>query len=661
MEQNKEAAVCEELEAEQIVESIGYEELMQQVDAVIGFDDFAEDLEKTLVSEEAELLSEEPVQVEEVSEKEPVLPKDVEESVEEIAVPQETMEQNVVYTVEPARDESKPGKKGLLWVLLILAVLLVGGYLGLCAYADAADVFYPGMNINGIGVGGMSAAEAQKTLEDGLSARTVMLNDAASGELLAELPLMELGYDAEDFAGDAQFWLESQQSEQFMMKGWTYLQFLLGNYPGGSNWPDPDEAELKETVAALQVQLEEEPVHAAYELAENGIRYTKARDGRRLDSAQLTDLLGDADMYRRDQPVEIAFEVVPAEEISAQEIYDSLFGVVKNASYDAKNNVILPDQMGVDFNVAAAQAAINGAEPGDTFILEAVVEYPAVTAEELEQVLFRDVLGEWKTHVSGTAARINNVKLSAATINGYVMNAGDVFSYNGVVGQRTAANGYQAAPAYIRGETVDEIGGGICQTSSTLYYACLLSQVEIVERYPHRYVPAYIPWGMDATVSWGGPDYQFANNSLYPIKIVTEYSKNYLTVKILGTRTLDTTVKMTNEVISTTPWTTVYEVDETLAPGTPDKEKTTPYTGYKVKAYRNVYDKDGNLISTTLESTNDYKVRNKVIVQAPKAPEVSVPVVTDPVTGEVTVLPTESDVFSEGVVFGEQGDVVDVG
>ena len=196
------------------------------------------------------------------------------------------------------------------------------------------------------------------------------------------------------------------------------------------------------------------------------------------------------------------------------------------------------------------------------------------------------------------------------------MNSGDVFSYNDVVGQRTAARGYQAAPAYVQGETVDEIGGGICQTSSTLYLACLRSNLEITERYAHRYVPAYITAGMDATVSWGGPDYKFTNNSLYPIKIVTIYENNYLTVRILGTNVDGTSVKMTNEHLSTTPYETVYEDDPTLAPGT-EKVKTTPYTGYKYRTYRNVYDANGKLISSTYEATSDYKSRNKVILRGP--------------------------------------------
>ena len=121
---------------------------------------------------------------------------------------------------------------------------------------------------------------------------------------------------------------------------------------------------------------------------------------------------------------------------------------------------------------------------------------------------------------------------------------------------------------------------------------------------------------MDATVSWGGPDYKFTNNSLYPIKIVTRYENNYLTVQILGTNVDGTSVKMTNEWLSTTPYETVYEDDPTLAPGT-EQVKTTPYTGYKYRTYRNVYDADGKLISSTYEATSDYKSRNKVILRGP--------------------------------------------
>ena len=270
--------------------------------------------------------------------------------------------------------------------------------------------------------------------------------------------------------------------------------------------------------------------------------------------------------------------------------------------------------------------------------------------EELEQVLFRDVLGEAKTHVSGSAGRIGNVKLSAQIINGLVLNSGETFSYNGSVGKRTADRGFKPAPAYVKGETVDEIGGGICQTSSTLYLACLLSNLEITERYAHRYVPAYIAWGMDATVSWGGPDYKFTNNTLYPVKIVTKYEKGYLTVQILGTNVDGTYVKMSNEVLSKTPWETIYQEDPTMAPGSPDVVKVTPYTGYKVNSYQTIYDKDGKVIDSHFEASSNYKVRNKVILQAPAAQPGSgtaeIPAVT-PNTPSDTPVPMEPTVPAE--------------
>ena len=300
--------------------------------------------------------------------------------------------------------------------------------------------------------------------------------------------------------------------------------------------------------------------------------------------------------------------------------------------------------------MAAVQKALDGAAPGETLTLDAEIEEPEVTAADLKAVLFRDVLGEAKTHVSGSAGRIGNVKLSASSINGIVLNSGETFSYNQSVGQRTEARGYKPAPAYVKGETVDEVGGGICQTSSTLYLACLLGNLEITERYAHRYVPAYISWGMDATVSWGGPDYKFTNNTLYPVKIVTKYEKGYLTVQILGTNVDGTYVKMSNEVLSKTPWETIYQEDPNMAPGSPDVVKVTPYTGYKVNSYQTIYDKDGKVIDSHFEASSNYKVRNKVILQAPAAQPGSgtaeIPAVT-PDTPSDTPVPMEPTVPAE--------------
>ena len=522
-----------------------------------------------------------------------------------------------------AEKTEKRGSKRPWMIAVIIAAVLVAAYLALCAYADSLDTFYPNRHINGIDVGGLTVSEAQSALETRLPAQTIILVNEER-QLQTTLTVAELGYTAESFAGDAQFWMDAERDTPFLRRGWAYLATLSGHWPGGAHWPDMDEAVLTKTVARLTEVLTEPPADTSGELDGQTLRITKAHDGYAPES--LRPLLSDIASYSQSgYTIPVTLETLPARDLTAQQLHDRLHGEMKNASYDAASGSIVPEQSGADFDVAAAQTALDGAAPGETVSVPAVIEEPEVTASDLKMLLFRDVLGEARTHVSGSAGRIGNVKLSAKLINGIVLNSGDTFSYNDSVGKRTEARGFKPAPAYVKGETVDEVGGGICQTSSTLYLACLLSNMEITERYAHRYVPAYIDWGMDATVSWGGPDYKFTNNTLYPVKIVTEYSKGYLTIKLLGTNIDGIRVKMTNEVLSKTPWETVYQEDSTMAPGSPDVVKVTPYTGYKVKTYQTIYDKNGSVIDSHFEAASDYKVRNKVVLQAPAAAPGSAP------------------------------------
>ena len=522
-----------------------------------------------------------------------------------------------------AEKTEKRGSKRPWMIAAIIAAVLVAAYLALCAYAGSLDTFYPNRHINGIDVGGLTVSEAQSALETRLPAQTIILVNEER-QLQTTLTVAELGYTAESFAGDAQFWMDAERDTPFLRRGWAYLATLSGHWPGGAHWPDMNEAVLTKTVARLTEVLTEPPADTSGELDGQTLRITKAHDGYAPES--LRPLLSDIASYSQSgYTIPVTLETLPAKDLTAQQLHDRLHGEMKNASYDAASGSIVPEQFGADFDVAAAQTALDGAAPGETVSVPAVIEEPEVTASDLKMLLFRDVLGEARTHVSGSAGRIGNVKLSAKLINGIVLNSGDTFSYNDSVGKRTEARGFKPAPAYVKGETVDEVGGGICQTSSTLYLACLLSNMEITERYAHRYVPAYIDWGMDATVSWGGPDYKFTNNTLYPVKIVTEYSKGYLTIKLLGTNIDGIRVKMTNEVLSKTPWETVYQEDSTMTPGSPDVVKVTPYTGYKVKTYQTIYDKNGSVIDSHFEAASDYKVRNKVVLQAPAAAPGSAP------------------------------------
>ena len=520
----------------------------------------------------------------------------------------------------------KKGGKGPLVVLGVIVGVLVLAYVGLCAYAGSLDTFYPNYHINGIAVGGMTVEQASQALAAELPEQVMTLhcggNPVKSGwpsDSLPPVTLGELGYTEERCGAIAQRLFDQQKSCGFFSQGSRFLSALFSSTGETVSDEDMDASVFQEQVTRLARELALEPQDTTYSIGENSISITKAVNGRSVKEDALAEALIHAIRTYGTQGELIAyisFAHFNPWNLTAQAIHDEVAAEMKNAGYDPETKSITPERLGAEFDVDAAQKALDAAAPGETVEIPATIEYPRVTAEQLKGVLFRDVLGEARTQVGGTAARISNVKLSASSINGYVMNTGDVFSYNGVVGKRTAANGYQPAPAYVKGETVDEIGGGICQTSSTLYLACLRGNLEITERHAHRYIPAYIAAGMDATVSWGGPDYKFTNNTDYPIKIVTEYAGDYLTVKLLGTNVTGITAKMTNEKLSTTDFEVVYEDDPTLAPGT-EEVKTTPYTGSRWKTYRHLYDANGNLISTSYEDTSDYKARNKVILRGP--------------------------------------------
>lgn len=539
------------------------------------------------------------------------------------------------------------GKKPLI-IIGILVAVLAAAYLGLCAYAASLDVFFPNTTINGVDVAGMTVQQAGEELGSTLPQRMMAfylpLTDksgdgvtAPEGETLydpepaATVSCESLGITQDvDYTAYAQSVYDRSQGQSgFFQGGWSFLAHLFHSQGAKGVYLEPDGTVFRQKLSELAQTFSRPAQDASYEVGQDSLTVTRELDGLAVTEANLEQPIRDALSSEADGAVYVDAAILPAQALTAQGIHDAVAGSMKNAGYDAATDSITPEQAGAGFDVAEAQALLDAASPGETVEIPADIQQPHVTAAELKEVLFRDVLGQCRTHVSGTSARINNVKLSAAACNGVVLNTGDVFSYNATTGQRTPAKGYQAAPAYVGGETVDEVGGGVCQTSSTIYYACLRANLEITERYAHRYVPAYIDWGMDATVSWGGPDYKFTNNTDYPIKIVATYSGGYLTVKILGTNVDGTYAKMTNEVLSKTNWETVYKDDETLPAGT-EKVTTTPYTGYKVKSYRNVYSADGKLISSTYEATSDYKVRNKVISRGPALPEQPETPVTGP-------------------------------
>ncbi len=318
---------------------------------------------------------------------------------------------------------------------------------------------------------------------------------------------------------------------------------------------------------------------------------------------------------------EASCTVVEPEQPDLQALFDQHCTAPIDAVMDPKTFDVTPDVSGYGFNMEQAATALAGASYGETLTLPFQTLEASVTEEALAATLFCDVLGSCKTPYSGSDnnSRNTNLRLACEAIDGVVIYPGETFTYNHTLGERTAERGYKPAPSYDQnGRTVDTYGGGICQVSTNLYYCTLLADLEIVERWHHGYVPAYITWGMDASVSWNSGDFRFKNNTNYPIRIEAYRADGNVFVQLLGTDEKDYYVKMESVTLSTKKYETVYEEHS------PDnkygyqdgQELVSPYTGYKVNAYKCKYSKETDeLISRELESVNNYSKRDRLLVK----------------------------------------------
>ncbi|GIO25960.1 VanW family protein [Ornithinibacillus bavariensis] len=166
--------------------------------------------------------------------------------------------------------------------------------------------------------------------------------------------------------------------------------------------------------------------------------------------------------------------------------------------------------------------------------------YPKVDSELLSDIRSNEI-GSYVTYYRpSNKERSHNIKLAAEAINNVVVFPGENFSFNKVVGKRTKEKGYLRAPVIVRGELSEDIGGGICQVSSTLFNAVSLKGIEIVERYSHSRNVPYVPPGKDATVSWWGPDFIFRNEYSHPILIRAKAIDGKMIVRIFSSEHIRT-------------------------------------------------------------------------------------------------------------------------
>jgi vancomycin resistance protein YoaR len=213
----------------------------------------------------------------------------------------------------------------------------------------------------------------------------------------------------------------------------------------------------------------------------------------------------------------------------------------KNAKLDHHGNII-SEQLGLSVNRQAfTDYFYSFFFEQDTATIEIPMypTYPKIDSELLSDI--RSVrIGRYITSFNpSNKKRSTNIKLAVEAINNHVVFPGETFSFNSVVGKRTVEKGYEKAKVIVKGEYAEDIGGGICQVSSTLFNAVDSAGLKIVQRFSHsRHVP-YIPPGRDATVSWYGPDFEFKNMYNQPILIQARTLGHLLVIKLYSSDVIE--------------------------------------------------------------------------------------------------------------------------
>ena len=496
-----------------------------------------------------------------------------------------------------------------------LAAKILGGLLVLLLVAAFAFVYlypyvFPGVTVGSIPVGGMTRAAAAEQIEQ-KSAALYEGQDVSVTiyETTYDIPVEDV-LQRVDGAQSAQNAYEIGRTGNPFARVWNVIKAAAGRNEAQIA-ATVDEEGLKQTLEEIAAEALTEPVEPSWEIGTDRMTIHAGKPGVQFDADAVEQALTEKIRLMDFEPYEVSVELTDAPAIDIDKIAAEVIGDAVSATVSKEDGTtIIPEKMGVQFDVEEARSII-GDGSAESYEIPVTTTAAKVTAADLEEKLFRDTLASCSTNLSeSNVPRTNNVRLAAAAINGTILNPGDEFSYNDVVGERTPERGYQSAGAYSGNEIIDEVGGGVCQPSSTLYMAVLRADLEVTQRVNHSFTVSYTPLGEDATVSWGGPDFKFRNNTDYPVKILAEQTNGQMIMTIVGTKTSDKTVTTRTEVIETYSPQRIEKQDSSMAAGETRLE-VSGITGYSTRTYK-VITENGKT-TEVLANTSNYNKRDEVV------------------------------------------------
>ena len=381
-----------------------------------------------------------------------------------------------------------------------------------------------------------------------------------------------------------------------------------------------DENLLSDTIKDINSKMKDAVVENSYYIEKNDLIIVKGKAGYKIKNEELKEKIYEqlSNIHTNYQTIEIPVEYTEPDSIDIQKIHDEIYKEPKDAYVEKNPTVVHPEVNGVDFKISIEEAKKLLEEDKEEYTIPLKITKPKKTINNLGEEAFPDLLATFSTRFDGSNYNRNtNIKLAAKKVNGTVILPGEKFSFNTIVGSRTIEAGFKEGTAYIGGKVVPDVGGGVCQVSSTIYNTALLANLQIVERSNHMFTTGYVAASRDATVYYGSLDFIFKNSRKYPIKMVASANGGVCKVSIYGIKEeKEYEVIIQSKITSYINPTTIYKEDPTLEEGKEVVEQTA-ITGCRSEGYK-ILKLNGKIVSQTLLSKDTYKSRNKIVRRGTK-------------------------------------------
>lgn len=537
-------------------------------------------------------------------------------------------------------------KIAIISVCSVILVVLIGLIIGMIIYAGREEddgKILDNVCAGGVNLGGMSVEDAknalhlatdntfsQKDMVIKLPDTSIRLSPADTGAKLDVDAVVQAAYNYGRTGSDSENKKAQQEAATtihtiallpYLDLDLRYVQSTIEDFCGSySSTMTQPSVMLRGDRPAFDPEYPDLPVtHQTMVITMGTPDYT-------LDAGKVYDRVLDA--YSLNE-LEITYQAptqTEPQKLIAQELFDEYCLHAEDAKLDDVTFDVTPEVYGYGFDVDAVQKRIDNAQYGETIEITLGFIDPDITAKDLTENLFRDLLATYTcTLPDATDGWITNLQLACEAVSGTVLKKDEEFSFNQLVGRLTADKGYQKAPGYRSGVETDILGAGVDQVASALYYCVLMSDLEVLERHNNGYVVEYIGLGLDACIAWGSHDLRFKNNTSDPIRIVAIADGNSVTINVFGSDERMYDIELKAEIVKQYDPETIYQVmDKDNVMGYEDgKVLISGITGYDVEVYKvKLHKQTGSQVSKDLVNTSNYNKRDQKEVQIESDPVV---------------------------------------